>query len=75
MNPLRSHWLRLAFWLLLAMPLVAFAVVLTADDLNFAFAFSVTLYMWLLVSGILALIAFAGLLLRLMGWGIRAIRR
>lgn len=74
MNPLASHWLRLAGWLFLALPIVALLVVLSAD-VAFTFALMITLYIWVLVCVILALIAFAGLLLRLVGWGIRAIRR
>ena len=74
MNPLASHWFRLAGWLFLASPFVALLVVLTSDA-PFSFALIVTLYMWTLVCVILALIALAGLAVRLVGWGIRAIRR
>lgn len=74
MNPLGSHWLRLAVWLFVASPFVAFAVALT-QDVNFTLALALTLYMWALVSVILALIALAGLVLRLMHWGMRALRR
>lgn len=74
MNPLASHWFRLAGWLFLASPVVALLVVLTTDA-PFSFALIVTLYMWALVCVILALIALAGLSVRLVGWGIRAIRR
>jgi hypothetical protein len=73
-NPLRSHWLRLAFWLFALSPLVAFMVAYTSD-LDFAIAIIFTLYMWALVCVILALIAFAGLILRLIGRGMRALRR
>ncbi len=74
MNPLHSHWLRLAVWLFVASPVVAFAVAFT-QQVDFTFALILTLYMWALVSVILALIALAGLVLRLMHWGIRALRR
>lgn len=74
MNPLQSHWLRLAVWLFVASPVVAFAVAFT-QQVDFTFALILTLYMWALVSVILALIALAGLVLRLMHWGIRALRR
>jgi hypothetical protein len=73
-NPLHSHWLRLAVWLFAASPVVAFAVAFT-QQVDFTFALILTLYMWALVSVILALIALAGLVLRLMHWGIRALRR
>jgi hypothetical protein len=73
-NPLHSHWLRLAVWLFAASPLVAFAVALT-QEVDFSFALILTLYMWALVCVILALIALAGLLLRAVHWGIRAFRR
>ena len=74
MNPIASHWLRLAFWLFVASPFVALLVVLT-NDVPFTFALAITLYMWALVCVILALIATVGLIVRLMGWGIRALRR
>ena len=74
MNPLASHWFRLAGWLFLAAPIIALLMV-PAAHVPFTFALVVTLYIWGLVCVILALIAFAGLLLRLVGWGIRAIRR
>ena len=74
MNPLASHWFRIALWLFIASPIVAFAVVL-ATDASFTLALAVTLYMWAFVSVILALIALGGLLVRLVGWGVRAIRR
>lgn len=74
MNPLASHWLRIGLWLFVASPIVAFAVALT-QDVDFSLALVLTLYMWALVCVILALIALAGLLLRAMHWGIRAIRR
>jgi hypothetical protein len=73
-NPLASHWLRIGLWLFVASPIVAFAVALT-QDVDFSLALVLTLYMWALVCVILALIALAGLLLRAMHWGIRAIRR
>ena len=74
MNPFASHWLRLAGWLLLAAPIVAVLVVLTTD-VPFTLALLVTLYIWGFVSVILALIALAGLVVRLVGWGLRALRR
>ena len=74
MNPLASHWLRLAGWLFLASPIVAVLVALTAHA-DFTLALVVTLYMWAVVCVILALIAAGGLLYRLVAWGIRAIRR
>jgi hypothetical protein len=74
MNPLRAHWFRLALWLLVAAPIVALAVALSSG-VDFAMSVTVTLYIWLLVSVILALIAFSGLIFRLLGRGVRAIRR
>ena len=74
MNPLASHWLRLAAWLFLASPVVALAVALT-QEIDFTFALILTLYMWLLVCVILALIALTGLILRAIQWGMRALRR
>jgi hypothetical protein len=73
-NPLASHWLRLAVWLFIASPVVAFAVALT-QQVSFTFALILTLYMWALVCVILALIALAGLILRAIHWGARAFRR
>ncbi len=74
MNPFASHWLRLAVWLFIASPVVAFAVALT-QQVSFTFALILTLYMWALVCVILALIALAGLMLRAIHWGARAFRR
>ena len=74
MNPLASHWVRIALGLLLVSPVVA-VLVTVSTDAGFTFALVVTLYIWLLVCVILALIALGGLLVRLAGWGIRAIRR
>ena len=74
MNPLASHWLRLAAWLLVASPVVALAVALT-QNVDFVFAMILTVYMWLAVCVILALIALAGLILRALHWGLRALRR
>jgi hypothetical protein len=74
LNPLASHWFRIAVWLFIASPIVAVAVVL-ATDASFMLALAVTLYMWAFVSVILALIALGGLMVRLVGWGVRAIRR
>lgn len=74
MNPLASHWFRLVAWLFLASPIVAVLVVLTTDA-PFGLALMVTLYIWGFVSVILALIALVGLVVRLVGWGLRALRR
>ncbi len=74
MNPIASHWFRIAALLLVAMPIVAFVVVLTSE-VDFNTSIAITLYMWFLVCVILALIAFAGLIVRLLGWGVRALRR
>ena len=74
MNPLASHWFRVAVLLFAASPVVAALVVLTTDA-DFTTSIALTLYMWFLVCAILALIAFAGLVLRLFGWGVRALRR
>lgn len=74
MNPLASHWLRLAFWLLLASPVVGLVIWLT-EDVDFMFALVITLYIWVFVCVILALIALVGLVVRFVGWGIREIRR
>lgn len=74
MRPHHSHWLRLAFWLAIASPIVAFAVVLTTDA-GFMLALVLTLYMWAMVCVILALIALVGLVFRAMHWGVRALRR
>jgi hypothetical protein len=46
-----------------------------SGDVSFTIAMIVTLYIWALVCVILALIAITGLAVRLVGWGIRAIRR
>ncbi|MBI5290227.1 MAG: hypothetical protein HY873_14740 [Chloroflexi bacterium] len=74
MNPLASHWLRLSVWLFVASPLLAFAIALTTDA-QFKVALFLTLYMWVLVCVILALIALAGLVVRLVNRGWRAFRR
>ncbi len=74
MNPLLSHWLRVSALLLLATPIIAFAVAITSDA-DFAFAAIFTLYIWVGVCVILALVAFIGLVARLVGRGIRALRR
>jgi hypothetical protein len=73
-NPLSSHWLRLSVLLLLVTPAIAFAVALTSD-VDFMVAAVFTLYTWVLVCVILAMIALAGLIGRLLGRGIRALRR
>lgn len=74
MNPLASHWLRLALWLLVASPIVALIIVSTTDA-RFELALALTLYMWAFVCGILALIALIGVAARLFGRGVRAIRK
>jgi len=74
MNPARSHWLRMAAWLFLASPIVALAVALTTSA-DFRFAIALTLYIWALVCVILALVALVGLIARLLGRGIGALRR
>lgn len=74
MNPLASHWLRVTAWLLVACPAVALMVVLTTEA-EFRLALVLTMYMWAVVCGILALIALIGVVARLFGRGIRAIRR
>jgi hypothetical protein len=73
-NPLAWHWLRLSLWLFAASPVLAFAIALTTDA-PFMVALLLTLYMWGLVCVILALIAVAGLLVRLVNRGWRALRR
>jgi hypothetical protein len=74
MNPLSSHWLRVSALLLLATPIIAIAVAVTSD-VGFAFAASFTLYIWAGVCVILAAVALVGLMARLLGRGIRALRR
>jgi len=74
MNPFASHWFRVSLALFLASPVVAGLVAYTTDA-NFDLAIAITLYMWALVCGILALIAFAALVLRAVGRGMRALRR
>jgi hypothetical protein len=64
----------MAVWLFLASPIVALAVSLTSG-VDFHFAIILTLYIWALVCVILALVALAGLIIRLLGRGIGAIRR
>jgi hypothetical protein len=73
-NPLASHWLRLGFFLLLSSPVVALLLAITTG-VEFWVALALTLYTWAMVCVILALIATAGLVVRLLGWGIRALRR
>ncbi len=75
MNPLASHWLRLSVWLFIAAPAVAFAIVLTQDGVDFGIALAITLYVWFAVCVILASVAFVALLTRLLGRGLRALRR
>lgn len=74
MNPLSSHWLRVSALLLLATPIIAIAVAATSD-VDFGFAAFFTLYIWAGVCVILAAVALVGLLARLLGRGIRALRR
>ncbi|HEY7802057.1 MAG TPA: hypothetical protein VIE40_05230 [Dehalococcoidia bacterium] len=74
MNPLATHWIRVSFGLFVASPLVALLVVVTTG-VQFRLSFLITLYIWILVCGILALIAFSGLVLRLIGRGMRVLRR
>ncbi len=74
MNPLASHWFRVSLTLLVVAPIVAGLVSLTTDA-DFRFAITITLYMWALVCGILALFALAVLVLRAIGRGLRALRR
>jgi hypothetical protein len=74
MNPLASHYLRLAVWLFVATPVVALLVMMTADT-SFSISLIITLWVWFLVCVIFAIVATAGLVARLLGWGIRAIRR
>jgi hypothetical protein len=73
-NPLASHWLRVGFFLFVASPLVAALVAITSG-VDFVFTLIITLYIWALVCVILALVALGGLMVRLLGWGIRALRR
>jgi len=72
-NPLASHWFRLAGWLFLASPIVAGAVALSAHA-DFMLALSVTLSIWAFVCLILAMIALGGMLVRISAWAMRAIR-
>ena len=74
MNPLASHWFRVSVTLFVLSPIVAGLVVYTTEA-DFGLAIAITLYMWALVCGILALIAFAALVLRAIGRGMRALRR
>ena len=66
--------LRVALLLFVASPAVALLVVLTTNA-GFTTAIALTLEMWALVCVILALIAFAGLIVRVLGRGLRALRR
>ncbi|MEX2245511.1 MAG: hypothetical protein WEC75_02400 [Dehalococcoidia bacterium] len=74
MNPLASHWFRIGLALLVLSPLVAFLVA-AINDVPFGPAIVVTLYLWLVVCVILALIAAVGMVVRLVGRGVRALRR
>lgn len=73
MNPLRSHWFRLAAWLLLASPIVALLAALDAHA-DFRFVLSVTLSVWAVVCIVLALIALGGLLVRVGARLVRTLR-
>jgi hypothetical protein len=73
-NPLASHWFRLALLLLIASPIVAFGVG-WSTGVEFGIAIALTLYMWAAVCVILAAIALVGLIARLLGRGMRALRR
>ncbi len=75
MNPFSTHWLRVSVLLLLVTPAVAFAVALSEGGIDYTLAVLFTLYMWGAVCVILALIALAGVIARLLGRGIRALRR
>ena len=75
MNTLSSHWLRISVLLLLAMPAVALAVAASEGGIDYSLALFFTLYIWLGVCVILALIAFGGVIVRLLGRGLRALRR
>jgi surface polysaccharide O-acyltransferase-like enzyme len=74
MNPLASHWFRVSLALFVLSPAVAFLIALTTAA-DFRFALVITLYVWFLVCGILAVVAFAALIVRLIGRGVRALRR
>lgn len=74
MNPLASHWLRMAVWLFVAAPVIAVMVTLTSDA-PFIFVIYITLWVWITVCVILAAIALIGLIVRLLGRGMRALRR
>jgi hypothetical protein len=73
-NPLSAHWLRISVLLLLVTPVIAFAVAFSSG-VDYMIAVFFTLYTWLLVCVILAGIALTGLIGRLVGKGIRALRR
>jgi hypothetical protein len=74
MNPFASHWLRLSLWLLVAIPLIAFAVA-TIEDVPLAAALVIAFWVWVVVCVILAAIALAGMVARLVHRGWRALRR
>jgi hypothetical protein len=73
-NPLSSHWLRVSVLLLVVTPAIAFAVAATSE-IPYSIAAVFTLYIWLLVCVILAGIALIALIGRVLGRGIRALRR
>ena len=75
MNPLSSHWIRLSVLLLLVMPAVAFGVAASEGGIDYSLALFFTLYVWLGVCVILALVALAGVIGRLLNRGLRALRR
>ena len=74
MNPAATHWVRMGFWLFALSPVLALLVALTRDA-PFGVALTITLYMWAFVCVILALVALGGLVVRLLGRGIRGLRR
>lgn len=74
MNPFRSHWLRLSAMTFILTPLIAYGAAATSD-VPWVFAGIFTLYIWAFVCVILALAALIALIGRLVGRGIRAIRR
>jgi hypothetical protein len=73
-NPLASHWLRLTLWLALATPVIALLAAWSTGA-GFTLALYISVYVWAVVCAILALFAVIGLAARLVGRGIRALRR
>jgi hypothetical protein len=66
--------MRMTAWLFVVSPIIAIAVALTSDA-SVMVAVIFTLYMWAVVCVILALIALVGVIGRLLGRGLRALRR